>query len=274
MAAGAGTPDKGVMTMIASRESFGPQLKSWRQRRRMSQLDLAVEADVSSRHLSFVETGRSRPSREMVLRLAERLEVPLRARNALLLAAGYAPSYVERGFDDPALNQARAAVQRILDGHSPYPALAVDRHWNMVACNPVVPKLLAGVSPALQAPPVNVLRLSLHPEGLAGAIVNLAQWKHHLLDRLKRQIAASADPGLEALREELQAYPAPASRVPFEPASAIAVPLVLETAAGRLSFFSTTTVFGTPVEVTLSEIAIESFFPTDAETAERLRTMV
>jgi transcriptional regulator with XRE-family HTH domain len=259
--------------MIPSQENFGLQLKSWRQRRRMSQLDLAVEAEVSCRHLSFVETGRSRPSREMVLRLADRLEVPLRARNALLLAAGFAPGYSERSFDDPALDQARTAVQRILDGHSPYPALAVDRHWNMVACNPIVPKLLAGVSAVLLAPPANVLRLSLHPDGLAAAIVNLAEWKRHLIDRLKGQIAISADPELEALREELQAYPAPASRTPPDPSSAIVVPLVLETPAGRLSLFSTTTMFGTPVEVTLSEIAIESFFPADRETAELLRTM-
>jgi len=261
------------MTIAVDQGSFGEQLKAWRGRRHMSQLDLALEAEISARHLSFVETGRSRPSREMVLRLAETLSLPLRNRNALLLAAGFAPAYRERGFDDPALGPAREAVQRILDGHVPYPALAVDRHWQMVAHNAVVPLLLGGVAPELLAPPANVLRLSLHPGGLAPRIVNLGEWKRHLLDRLAGQIAASADPVLEALREELAGYPAPASKAPPIEASAILVPLQLESPAGRLSFFSTTTVFGTPVEVTLSEIAIESFFPADPETAEALRAL-
>lgn len=261
------------MTIAIDQQSFGDQLKLWRRHRHFSQLDLALEADISARHLSFVETGRSRPSREMVLRLAECLSLPLRSRNALLLAAGFAPAFRERSFNDPALGLAREAVQRILDGHTPYPALAVDRHWNMVAHNAVVPLLLAGVDPALMAPPVNVLRLSLHPQGLAPQILNLGEWKHHLLDRLAGQIAASADPVLEELREELRAYPAPAGKAPWEASAAIVVPMQVESAAGRLSFFSTTTLFGTPVEVTLSEIAIESFFPADAETAERLRAL-
>ena len=261
------------MNMIASQQDFGGQLREWRQRRRMSQLDLALEAEISSRHLSFVETGRSRPSRDMVLRLAEGLQLPLRGRNALLLAAGFAPNYAERSFADPAMDQARQAVQHILDAHSPFPALAVDRHWNMLAHNAVVPRLLGGISPELLAPPVNVLRLSLHPQGLAPRIANLAEWKRHLLERLKGQIAASADPALEALREELEAYPAPASRQPTAPVSALFVPMVLETEAGRLSFFSTTTVFGTPVEVTLSELALETFVPADPQTAELLRTL-
>lgn len=261
------------MNMVESNPAFGAQLREWRQRRRMSQLDLALEAEVSSRHLSFVETGRSRPSREMVLRLAECLEVPLRERNALLLAAGFAPAFAARNLDDPALRQALGAVQRIIDAHAPFPALAVDRHWNMVIHNAVVPLLLGGVSPALLEPPVNVLRLSLHPDGLASRIVNLAEWKRHLLDRLRGQIAASGDPTLELLRDELNNYPAPASAGPVESPSTIVVPLVLETDAGRLSFFSTTTMFGTPVEVTISEIAIESFFPADPATAEALRAM-
>jgi len=259
--------------MAAIDQAFGDKLREWRQRRRMSQLDLAVEAEVSSRHLSFVETGRSRPSREMVLRLAECLDVPLRERNALLLAAGFAPAFEARDLTDPALEPARQAVQRLIDAHAPFPALAVDRHWNMVMHNRVVPLLLGGVSPALLQPPVNVLRLSLHPEGLASRIVNLAEWKRHLLDRLRGQIAASGDPALELLLDELKTYPAPASRGPGHVASAIVVPFTLETEAGRLSFFSTTTLFGTPVEVTLSEIAIESFFPADEATAEKLRAV-
>ena len=260
------------MNMIARQQDFGGQLREWRQRRRMSQLDLALEAEISSRHLSFVETGRSRPSRDMVLRLAESLQLPLRSRNALLFAAGFAPTYPERGFDDPALDQARRAVQHILDAHAPFPALGVDRHWTMLAHNAVVPKLLGGVDPELLAAPVNVLRLSLHPAGLAPRIANLAEWKRHLIERLKGQIAASADPVLESLREELEAYPAPASGGPPASISALFVPMVLETEASRLSFFSTTTVFGTPVEVTLSELALETFFPADPRTAEILRS--
>lgn len=259
------------MTKPIDQQSLGDQLRTWRQRRHMSQLDLALEADISARHLSFIETGRSRPSREMVMRLAESLSLPLRGRNALLLAAGFAPAYRERGLDDPDLDSARIAVQRILDGHAPYPALAVDRHWNLISHNAVVPLLLAGVAPHLVERPSNVLRLSLHPEGLAPRIRNLGEWKRHLLERLDGQIWASGDPVLEALREELRAYPAPASKAPWEEAGAIVVPMEMESPLGPLSFFSTTTVFGTPVEVTLSEIAIESFFPADAETAEKMR---
>lgn len=261
------------MTMMTSQEDFGSQLRKWRQLRRMSQLDLALEADVSSRHLSFVETGRSRPSREMVIRLAERLQIPLRNRNSLLMAAGFAPSYSDRPLDHPDLEQARAAIQRILDGHLPYPAMAVDRYWNMVACNAVIPLIVAGASPALLEPPLNVLRLGLHPDGLARSIVDLGAWKRHVLDRLQGQIAASGDPALERLYNEVRAYPAPASRTNAVSTSGIAVPLAIDTAFGRLSFFSTITVFGTPFEVTLSEIAIESFFPADEETGERLRRM-
>lgn len=261
------------MTIAIDQQSFGEQIKLWRAQRRLSQLDLALESEISARHLSFVETGRSKPSREMVMRLAESLQLPLRSRNALLLAAGFAPAYRERSYDDPALAQAREAVQRILDGHAPCPALAVDRHWNMVAHNKMVPLLLGGVDPSLLAPPVNVLRLSLHPKGLAPQIANLGEWKHHLVERLKAQFAASADPVLDALREELETYPAPAGKAPWEIGMGLVVPMELDTPAGRLSFFSATTVFGTPVEVTLSEIAIESFFPADAGTAQALRAL-
>jgi transcriptional regulator with XRE-family HTH domain len=265
---------EGHMTKPIDQQSFGEQLRSWRQRRHLSQLDLALEADISARHLSFIETGRSRPSREMVMRLAECLALPLRGCNALLLAAGFAPAYRERGLDDPELESARIAVQRILDGHDPYPALAVDRHWNLMAHNAAVPLMLAGAAPHLVERPCNVLRLSLHPDGLAPRIRNLGEWKRHLLQRLDGQIWASADPVLEEIRDELRGYPAPASKAPHGESAAIVVPMELDSPLGTLSFFSTTTVFGTPVEVTLSEIAIEAFFPADAETAEKMRAIV
>jgi transcriptional regulator with XRE-family HTH domain len=252
--------------------SVGTQLREWRQRRRLSQLELSLDAEVSTRHLSFVETGRASPSREMVLRLADRLEVPLRERNRLLTAAGYAPMYAERPLDDPALQAARAAVELVLKGHEPYPALAVDRHWNLVSYNRAVPPLLEGLAPELLRPPVNVMRLSLHPQGLAPRIRNLAQWRAHLLARLRQQVGVSGDATLAALVDELRAYPAPASDSPAEAVeAAVVVPLVLETPSGTLSFISTTTVFGTPVDITLSELALETFFPADAATAAALQ---
>ena len=253
--------------------NFGEQLRDWRQRRRMSQLDLAAEADLSTRHLSFVETGRAKPSRETVQRLSEALELPLRSRNSLLIAAGCAPSVPERAFETSPV--AREAVQRILDCHMPFPALAVDRHWHLAASNAAVHALMAGTAPTLLQPPINVLRLSLHPEGLASRIANLADWKRHIIERLRHQAAESGDPVLEELVEELRSYPAPASKSPA-PATGeipIAVPLILDSPVGPLRFLSTTTVFGTPAEVTLSELAIESFFPADAETGERLRQL-
>lgn len=254
----------------------GALLRAWRQRRRRSQLDLSLEAEVSQRHLSWVESGRAAPSREMVLRLAERLEVPLRERNALLLAAGYAPAFPGRPLEDPALAAAKQAVELILHAHLPHPALAVDRHWRMVAANAAVAPLLAGVANrALLTPPVNVLRLSLHPRGLAPCIANLAEWRAHLLERLRRQVEATGDPVLAALLAELAALPPPAeAAAPSAPSLApggIAVPLLLDSPAGRLALLSTTTVFGTPVEVTLAELAIEAFYPADAATADRLR---
>src|SRR5688500_15414532 len=190
--------------------SVGGLLREWRQRRRMSQLDLALDAEISTRHLSFVETGRSLPSRSMVLTLAERLEVPLRERNVLLTAAGYAPVFPQRPLDDPTLQAARQAVELVLKGHEPYPALAVDRHWTLVASNATVAPLLSGADPALLAPPVNVLRLSLHPRGLAPKIANLAEWRRHLLERLRRQVDLTADPALAELMTELRGFPAPA----------------------------------------------------------------
>ena len=260
--------------MMSTARPVGDLLREWRGRRRMSQLDLACEADISTRHLSFVETGRAQPSREMILRLAEQLEVPLRERNALLVAAGYAPTFPERPLADPALSAARRAVDLVLSGHEPYPALAVDRHWTLLASNRAVAPLLAGVPPTLLQPPVNVLRLSLHPEGLAPRIVNLRQWRTHLFTRLQHQVEVSADPLLLELLNELRDYPAPegaAEDSAEEEYAGIVVPLQLVTEAGVLSFFSTTTVFGTPVDITLSELAIESFFPADAKTAAALR---
>jgi transcriptional regulator with XRE-family HTH domain len=262
---------------MQTRRPVGSLLRDWRQRRRMSQLDLACEAEISTRHLSFVETGRSHPSREMLLHLAETLGVPLRERNALLVAAGYAPVFPERPLADPALKPAREAIDRVLAGHEPYPALAIDRHWTLIAANSAVSRLLAGVDPSLLAPPLNVLRLSLQPAGLAPRIANYHEWRAHLLARLQHQVRLTADPVLALLLEELRAYPAPDGS-DSAPSSAsheeIVVPFQLQTEAGVLAFFSTTTLFGTPVEVTLAELAIESFFPADARTAEILRALV
>lgn len=267
-----------TMTMTTERNRpVGELLRAWRERRRLSQMALALDAEVSTRHLSFLETGRARPSREMLLRLAEHLAVPLRDRNALLLAAGYAPAYPERPLGDPALGAARAAVERVLAGHEPYPALAIDREWTLIAANRAVALLLAGVAPALLQQPVNVLRLGLHPEGLAPRTVNLPEWREHLLTRLERQIAVSADADLARLLEELRAYPVPETpHVDDEESSGlngVAVPFQLRTERGVLGFLSTTMVFGTPVDVTLSELAIEAFFPIDARTAEIMRDL-
>ncbi|MFN3349923.1 helix-turn-helix domain-containing protein [Pseudorhodoplanes sp.] len=262
--------------MATTTSTFGTHLRAWRQRRRMSQLALALDAEISARHLSFVETGKAQPSREMVLRLAERLDVPLRDRNMLLSAAGFAPVFPERKLDDPAMQNARRAVDRVLKGHEPYPALAIDRHWTMLAANAAVAPLLAGAAAALLAPPLNVLRLSLHPDGLSGRILNLAQWRAHLLERLRRQIEITADPVLVLLLKELEGYPAPRPPGPIaKPDHAdVIVPLRLRIGDDTvLSLISTTTVFGTPQDITLSELALETFFPADAVTAEILRGM-
>lgn len=261
------------MTMIGDAQSVGELLRAWRQRRHLSQFDLAGEAEISTRHLSFLETGRARPSRDMVLRLAERLDIPLRERNVLLVAAGFAPAYPERPLGDPALAAARRAVDLVLAGHEPLPALAVDRHWTLIAANRTVLRLVAGVEEALLRPPVNVLRLSLHPGGLAPRIVNLPEWRAHLLARLDGQIAATGDPVLADLKAELKSYPAGVSQRPHQDYGGVLIPMQLRTAAGLLSLFSTTTMFGNPVDITLSELALESFFPADAETGERLRRL-
>ncbi|MFO1216037.1 MAG: helix-turn-helix transcriptional regulator [Burkholderiaceae bacterium] len=251
----------------------GAQLREWRQRRRLSQLDLAGHAAVSTRHLSYMETGRALPSREMVLRLADRLEVPLRDRNRLLTAAGYAPLYREHALADPEMRAPARAVERVLQAHEPYPALAVDRHWNMVASNRMVPLLLADLPQEMLAPPVNVLRLSLHPQGLAPRILNLAQWRHHLLHRLQQQVRASGDPTLAALADELAGFPAPPDDDGAHPTAEVYVPLRIRSPAGVLNLISIITVFGTPTDITLSELALETFFPADEETAAALRAL-
>ncbi|MBB4660824.1 helix-turn-helix domain-containing protein [Conexibacter arvalis] len=256
----------------------GPLLRDWRRRRRLSQLDLALESGVSARHLSFIETGRSKPSAEMVLRLAEQLDVPLRERNRLLLAAGYAPAFEERGLDAPEMAPVHDAIQRVLDGHEPYPAIVVDRGWNLVAGNHAISLLTEGVDPALLRPPANAMRLALHPGGLAPRIVNFGEWRAHLIDRLARQIAVTADPELVALMEECSAYPLPdGAEEPSPPspghelAGQIAVPLRLRIGDEELVFISIVATFGTPVDITVAELSIESFFPGDAATADAVR---
>ena len=252
---------------------IGDHLREWRQRRHLSQLDLAGDAEISARHLSFVETGRAAPSRDMVLKLAERLEVPLRERNVLLVAAGFAPAFPQRALDDPALKSARAAIDLVLKAHEPNPALAYDRHWNLVTANRMVAPLLDGVAPHLLGQPLNILRLAFHPEALAPRTVNLGEWCAHLLERLHRQCEATADPELIKLYHELKTYPIPARSAPLA-ADSVAIPFRMRLSGEVLSFISTTMIFGTPVDITLSEIAVETFFPADDFTAERMRAMM
>lgn len=258
--------------MTTTHKPVGHHLRDWRVRRRMSQMDLALEAEVSTRHLSFVETGRAQPSREMVLHLAEQLEIPLRERNVILVAAGFAPVFPERRLDDPDLTAARRAIDVILKAHEPYPALVVDLRWNLVAGNAPLMALVSGVDPELLSPPINVIRLSLHPKGLAPRIVNLGEWHAHTLERLRRQAELTADPGLVALIEEIRGYPKPpATDRRSEDYGDVVMPLQLMVGDTMLSLFGTTTVFGTPVDITLSELTLETFFPADAATAEILR---
>jgi transcriptional regulator with XRE-family HTH domain len=251
---------------------IGDHLREWRQRRHLSQLDLAGDAEISARHLSFVETGRAAPSRDMVMKLAERLNVPLRERNVLLVAAGFAPAFPQRSLDDPALKSARQAIDLVLKAHEPNPALAYDRHWNLVSANRMVMPLLEGVPARLLGQPFNILRLAFHPEALAARTVNVAEWCGHLLERLHRQCEATADPGLIKLYHELKAYPMPARSAPL-PADNVAIPFKLRFGSDVLSFMSATMIFGTPVDITLSEMALETFFPADDLTAERMRSM-
>jgi transcriptional regulator with XRE-family HTH domain len=266
------------MSVATAPRGAGTLLREWRERRRMSQLDLSVEAEVSTRHLSFVETGRSRASRELLLHLAEHLEVPLRERNALLLAAGYAPVYRETPLEADELGPVRAALDKILAGHDPYPAVVVDRRWNVVAANAAaLGAFTGGVAPELLQPPMNALRVSLHPEGLAPRIANFAEYSAHLIGRLQRELAVSADPDVAALLDELRGYPGVVEETrggDTDAASLLFVPLVLRPAGGdgpELSFFSTIATFGTALDITVAELAIESFFPADEATAAVLR---
>lgn len=259
-----------MILMAPQTRPVGDLLREWRQHRRLSQLALALDAGISTKHLSFLETGRSRPSRDMLLHLAELLGVPLRERNALLQAAGFAALYPQHALSDPEMHAARQAMETILAAHDPYPALAVDRHWTIVAANQASQRLLAAtVAPHLRA---NALRASLHPEGLAPHIANLPVWRGHILARLRQQIAATADPALAALLQELAAYPGGTDH-PSPTDSGLVVPLQLRLGEQMLSLFGTITVFGTPVDITLAELALEAFYPADEATAAVLRGM-
>ena len=261
------------MTAVVGSTAFGALLRDWRRRRRLTQLDLGLRADVSARHLSFLETGRSRPSRDMVLHLAEELDVPLRARNELMTAAGFAPAYTEHDLDDAELAQVRGSLRRILTGHEPHPALLVDGAWNLLAANAGLPVLTALVDQDLLAPPVNVLRLALHPRGVAGHVVDLPEYAAHLVSRLRRQAERSARTGLLALLGEVTGYCRELGLDPHaRPRDRIVLPLRLRhPRAGELALFSTVSVLGAPLDVTLDEVAIEAFFPADDRTAAFLR---
>jgi transcriptional regulator with XRE-family HTH domain len=256
-----------VTTAQQLQRPVGELLREWRERRRLSQLELALDAEISTRHLSFVETGRSRPSREMVLHLAEQLDLPLRERNRLLLAAGYAPVYAETALDAPLLSEVRAAVRQVLRGHEPYPAVVVDRGWHLVDANTSVALFTESVAPDLLEPPANVLRVGLHPEGMAPHIVNLGEWRAHLLGRLRRQVAQTADPELAQLYDELRTYPCDQPEMELPGPGAVVVPLRIRYHGQELSFFSTVATFGTPLDITVAELIIESFFPADPDTA-------
>lgn len=260
------------MTATTATPGAGALIRDWRQRRRLSQLEVSLEAAVSARHLSFVETGRSKPSRELLLHLADHLEVPLRERNAILLAGGYAPVFPESSLDDPEMTPVRAALDKILEGHAPYPALIVDRRWDLVARNDPAAGLMAIADPELLEPPVNVLKLSLHPDGLAPRIVNFAAWSEHLMTRLHRQLALAPDPEVQVLYDELKTYPGVSTVGDHDTAAMLFVPLELDLGGPEpLRFFSTVATFGTALDITLAELSIESFFPADAATADALR---
>jgi transcriptional regulator with XRE-family HTH domain len=266
------------MATLNSEPSVGPLLREWRKRRQLTQLDLALDAGVSPRHVSFIETGRSKPSAEMVLALAKQLEIPVRERNHLLLAAGYAPVFPERSFTDPEMAPVREALDLILTGHEPYPAVVIDRGWNVVASNSAMAALSTWIDPELLKPPVNAMRVGLHPRGLAQWITNLGEVRAHFIGRLQRQVASSADHDLAALLEEVSRYPAPEhdhDAAAESVANEILTPLMrMRAPDGReLSFFATVATFGTAVEITTSELSIELAFPADTATAEALRTL-
>ncbi|WP_297617331.1 helix-turn-helix domain-containing protein [Nocardia sp.] len=255
-------------------QTAGDLLRHWRVTRRLSQLELAGRAETSTRHLSFIETGRATPSRQMILHLSDELEIPLRERNRMLLAAGYAPVYAEPELDTPAMEPVRSAIRQILAGHEPHPALAVDAGWNMVDANAGIALFLEGADPRLLEAPVNVLRLSLHPDGLASRIINLAEWRGHLFERLQRQIDVSGAPELIALLQELRGYPGGEESPGLPDPDQAVVPMRYRYDGHELAFISVTTVFGTPMNVTVAELAIEAFFPADAVTAALLRERI
>jgi transcriptional regulator with XRE-family HTH domain len=260
------------MSHTSTTTHAGQLLRTWRQRRRLTQLELSLRAHVSARHLSFVETGRSAPSREMLLHLAEQLDVPLRERNTLLVAAGYAPTYGEHDLDSPHMEAVRHAIDRLLASHEPYPAVVVDRWWNLVAANSTIAVLMDGVAEHLLAPPINVLRASLHPEGLAPRIRNLAQWRAHLLTRLRHDVDRTGDPRLAGLLTELTGLSKDSPDDTFG-YDGVAVPLRVATPRGTLNFLSTVATFGTAVDVTLADLSIESFFPADEQTRTLLQEL-
>lgn len=252
----------------------GSLLREWRDRRRISQLELALRADSSARHISFIETGRARPSQEMVLRLAEHLDVPVRERNALLIAAGYAPAFPETPLDDPSMAALRSGMERLLTGYEPFPALVVDGTYHVQAANRGVTLLLDGIAPDLLQPPLNSMRLTMHPDGLAPRIRNYLEWRSHLLAQMERQLALMRSSRLRALYDEVSAYPLPpggrekaasGEHAPF------ALPMMLEHHHTVLSFISTIATFNTPMDVTVSELAVETLLPADPETAAYLR---
>ncbi|MEU1205402.1 helix-turn-helix transcriptional regulator [Nocardia sp. NPDC005825] len=249
----------------------GDLLRHWRTARRLSQLELAGRADTSTRHLSFIETGRATPSRHMLLHLSDELDIPLRERNRMLLAAGYAPVYAEPELDTPAMRPIRDAVRQILTGLEPHPALAIDAAWTMIDANAGIALFLDGLDPALLRPPVNALRLTLHPDGLAGSIINLAEWRGHLFERLQRQIDVTGSPELTDLLAEMRTYPGGEDGPGLPEPDQAVVPLRMRHDGHELAFLSATTVFGTPMNVTVAELAIEAFLPADAATATLLR---
>ncbi|MFD4376232.1 helix-turn-helix domain-containing protein [Streptomyces sp. NPDC058486] len=272
------------MTTVVSDTGVGPLLRGWRERRRLSQLELALRADSSARHISFVETGRSRPSEEMILRLAEHLDVPVRDRNALLLAGGYAPRYKESTLDAPELETLREGIARLLQGYEPYPALVVDGSYTVVAANQAIAMMLEGLPEHLLTPPMNVMRITLHPEGLAPRIRNLREWRGHLLAQMERQIAFARSDALRAVYEEVAAYPLPEpsgsgaagdaeDAEDPEPYPYFALPLRIEHDGRVLSFVSSISTFNTPMDVTVAELAIETLLPADPATVEYLRAL-
>ncbi len=261
------------MSTVTAPRPVGQLLREWRERRRLSQLELSLQADISTRHLSFVETGRSRPTPEMIVRLTEQLDIPLRERNQLLLAGGYAPAYPQHGLDAPELASIRSALRQVLAAQQPFPAVVLNRWWEMLDANPAIAPLVDGCAPDLLVPPVNVLRLSLHPEGMASRIVNLGQWRAHLLEQLHRRALSTGDGRLRELEQELQGYPG-GMQDERPAATDVVLPLRLRHGSGELSFFSVTAAVGTATDVTVEELAIESFHPADEATSLALRGSV